>query len=69
MEYNFIIKHIEGATNSAADNLSRLPVCVNVDEGAPYLVRPTTAVTELTDVKKLSVFCLFMFLYFVFINS
>ena len=27
MEYNFTMKHIKGSSNSAADSLSRLPIC------------------------------------------
>ena len=32
MEFNFVIKHIKGSSNTTADNLSRLPLCVG---GAP----------------------------------
>ena len=28
MEFNFVIKHIKGSSNTTADNLSRLPLCV-----------------------------------------
>ena len=28
MEFNFIIKHIKGSSNTTADNLSRFPLCV-----------------------------------------
>ena len=29
MEFNFVIKHIKGSSNMTADNLSRLPLCVD----------------------------------------
>ena len=36
MEFNFIIKHIKGSSNTTADNLSRLPVCLDGGETAVY---------------------------------
>ena len=29
MEYNFTVKHIKGSSNCTADNLSRLPMCID----------------------------------------
>ena len=38
MEYSFIIKHIKGTSNCAADNLSRLTVSVSSDRAQPILL-------------------------------
>ena len=36
MEYNFIVKHIRGASNHTADSLSRLPVVTKGKISAPF---------------------------------
>ena len=56
MEYSFVIKHIKGTSNSAADNLSRLPVSVNSDQGAAYPSGSMTSLTVLPDMKMIDGF-------------
>ena len=46
MEFNFRIKHIKGSSNTTADNLSRLPMCVDGGD-AVYPAGPLQQLQEL----------------------
>ena len=49
-----MIKHIKGSANSAADNLSCLPICDSSDLGATYPAGRTTPVAALPEIKKMA---------------
>ena len=55
MEYSFTIKHIKGTSNSAAGNLSRLPIPSSSHNSAEYPDERMATVAALPDIKKMSV--------------